>query len=106
MQIKLHQKLTLAIAAAPFCGAFLAQAQPDYAPAIWNQAFKNHWYTTGNGHKFVVIHDMEGYYLNTISFFQQRGTTASVHYCVNGKKDASTDHPAGEITQMVREKYY
>jgi N-acetyl-anhydromuramyl-L-alanine amidase AmpD len=81
-------------------------AQPDYAPALWKQAYKNHWYTSGNGHKFVVIHDMEGYYLSTISYFQQRGTQASVHYCVNGLKDNASDSPAGEITQMVREQYY
>src|SRR5205807_9420195 len=65
-----------------------------------------HWYTTGNGHKFHVIHDMEGYYLSTISYFQNCNTQASVHYCVNGLQDTGTDHPAGEITQMVLEAYY
>src|SRR4051812_31652163 len=73
------------------------QAQPDYPPAIWKQAFKNHWYNTGNGHKFVVIHDMEGYYASTISYFQQRSTQASAHFCVNGLKDSASDFPAGEI---------
>ncbi|MDB6122542.1 MAG: N-acetylmuramyl-L-alanine amidase, negative regulator of AmpC, AmpD [Pedosphaera sp.] len=90
-----------ALAAAP-----TTQAQPDYGPAIWNQAYPGHWYTSGNGHKFVVIHDMEGYYLSTISYFKQSGTSASVNYCVNGLKDNSSDAPAGEITQMVREAYY
>jgi N-acetyl-anhydromuramyl-L-alanine amidase AmpD len=96
-----------------------ASAQPDYAPAIWSPAYSGHWYTTGKGHKFVVIHDMEGYYLDTISYFKlaNQGTgQASIHYCVNGLKNGSdedghnenraNDRPAGEITQMVREQYY
>src|SRR3954466_9328633 len=87
-------------------GVGLVKAQPDYGPAIWRPAYSGHWYTTGNGHKFVVIHDMEGYYLSTISYFKQSGTQASVNYCVNGLKDNSRDAPAGEITQMVREAYY
>ncbi|EEF58365.1 N-acetylmuramoyl-L-alanine amidase [Pedosphaera parvula] len=82
------------------------QAQPDYAPAIWRPAYPGHWYTSGNGHKFLVIHDMEGYYASTISYFQQSGTQASINYCVNGLKDNSSDYPAGEITQMVREANY
>jgi hypothetical protein len=49
---------------------------------------------------------MEGYYLTTISYFKNCNTSASVHYCVNGLKDTSTDAPAGEITQMVREANY
>ncbi|MDB6024586.1 MAG: hypothetical protein JWM68_809 [Verrucomicrobiales bacterium] len=84
----------------------VSHAQPDYAGAVWNPAFKNHWYNSGNGHKFVVMHDMEGYYLSTISYFQLRGTSASAHYCVNGKQDAGTDQAAGAITQMVREQFY
>jgi hypothetical protein len=82
------------------------QAQPDYAPAIWRPAYPGHWYTSGNGHHFLVIHDMEGYYLSTISYFQQSGTQASINYCVNGLKDNSSDSPAGEISQMVREFNY
>jgi hypothetical protein len=82
------------------------KAQPDYPNAIWRQAFKNHWYTTGNGHKFNVIHDMEGYYWTTINYFQLRNTQASSHYCVNGLKDATSDSAAGEVTQMVRDAYY
>ncbi|MEP6664158.1 MAG: N-acetylmuramoyl-L-alanine amidase, partial [Verrucomicrobiota bacterium] len=69
-------------------------------------AYAGHWYTSGNGHKFHVIHDMEGYYLSTISYFQRSSTQASIHYCVNGLKDTSTDSPAGEVSQMVREAYY
>src|SRR5678816_231965 len=46
---------------------------------------------------------MEGYYASTISYLQGCNNTVSVHYCVNGIKDTSTDMPAGEITQMVRD---
>jgi hypothetical protein len=84
----------------------LALAQPDYAPALWQPAYPDHWYTTGSPHSFCVIHDMEGYYASTISYFQQSGTQASIHYCVNGLKDNASDAPAGEITQMVREQYW
>jgi N-acetyl-anhydromuramyl-L-alanine amidase AmpD len=86
-----------------------AHAQPDYAAAIWNPAYSGHWYTTGYGHQLVVIHDMEGYYASTISYFKlanQGSGQASIHYCVNGLKDDATDSPAGQITQMVREQYY
>jgi hypothetical protein len=83
-----------------------AYASADYGPAIWNPAYSGHWYTSGNGHRFCVIHDMEGYYLSTISYFKQSGTQASIHYCVNGLKDSSSDAPAGELTQMVLEAYY
>jgi len=86
--------------------AGLAQASADYGPAIWNPACSGHWYTGGYGHKFHVVHDMEGYYASTISYFKNCGTSASVHYCVNGKQDATSDAPAGEITQMVLEANY
>jgi N-acetylmuramoyl-L-alanine amidase len=84
------------------------QASSDYGPAIWRQAYSGHWYTSGNGKKFYVEHDMEGYYLSTISFIQGGGgpDQVSVHYCVNGLKDNSSDSPAGEITQMVLDVNY
>jgi N-acetyl-anhydromuramyl-L-alanine amidase AmpD len=91
-------------------------AQPDYPGAIWRSASAGHWYTTGNAHAFVVEHDMEGYYLSTISYFQQSGTQASIHYCVNSLNNGSdnkghvennpNDAPPGEITQMVEEQYW
>jgi hypothetical protein len=107
-----------------FLSAFLANnfvftanaAQPDYTNAIWRSAFPGHWYTTGTAHAFVVEHDMEGYYWTTISYFQQSGTQASIHYCVNGLQNGSdtlghsennpTDPPAGEITQMVENQFW
>ena len=83
--------------------AAAARAQPDYPPALWNQAYPGHWYTTGFSHSFCIIHDMEGYYLSTISYFQHSTTKAGVHYFVNGKKDYSSDAPGGEVSQGVRE---
>ncbi len=92
---------------------------PDYTNALWNQAYTNHWYTQGYGHYFCVIHDMEGYYEATISYFQQasqNGSQASIYYCVNSlhngsdnvghAEDNPNDAPIGEITQMVREQYW
>src|SRR5207248_2731275 len=78
----------------------------DYGPAIWRQACSGHWYTSGVGKQFYVEHDMEGYYASTISYLQGCNNTVSIHYCVNGLKDTSTDMPAGEITQMVLDVNY
>jgi hypothetical protein len=64
------------------------------------------WYTTGNGHIFCVIHDMEGYYATTISYLNNCSVSASIHYMVNGKQDATSDYPAGQIDQSVREANY
>ena len=85
---------------------FVPASQPDYPLAIWRPAYPGHWYTTGVGRYFVVIHDMEGYYLSTISYFQRETTQASAHYCVNGVTDYVGDAPPGEITQMVEERYW
>ncbi|HZV34175.1 MAG TPA: N-acetylmuramoyl-L-alanine amidase [Verrucomicrobiae bacterium] len=89
---------------------------PDYTNALWNQAYPGHWYTSGAGHYFCIIHDMEGYYESTLSYFQQSNTDASVYYCVNSLQNGSdkmghrennpNDAPAGQITQMVREQYW
>jgi hypothetical protein len=83
-----------------------ANASADYGPAIWRPACSGHWYTSGFGHKFHVVHDMEGYYWTTITYFQNCNTSASVHYCTNGKVDNGSDSPAGEITQMVADVNY
>ena len=81
--------------------------QPDYPLAHWVSAYPGHWYSDG-GYKrdFVVIHDMEGYYLSVISYFQMSSTDASVHYDVNGLQDSPSDAPAGDITQQVEEQYW
>ena len=80
--------------------------QPDYPLAHWMPAYSGHWYTSGYKKDFVVIHDMEGYYLGVISYFQQSTTNASVHYDVNGLQDSPSDAPAGDITQQVEEQYW
>ena len=82
-----------------FClvsGVFNSHASTDYGPAIWRPVYSGHWYSSGYGHKFIVNHDMEGYYLSTISYFQRSSTQASVHYYVNGKKDYTSDAAGGE----------
>ena len=86
----------------------MAQASTDYGPAIWHPLCNANWYTSGYGHKFHVVHDMEGYYASTVAWFDNcTMTSASVHYAVNGVKDATSDAPAGEITQLgVRESQY
>ncbi len=85
--------------------------QPDYPLAKWAQAADGHWYTSGFGDYFVVIHDMEGYYLSVISYFQDPATQASAHFCINSLQNGPGenrpgDAPAGEITQMVELKYW
>ncbi|MGI8967346.1 MAG: N-acetylmuramoyl-L-alanine amidase, partial [Limisphaerales bacterium] len=85
----------------------MAVGSSDYGPAIWNPPCNADYYTSGYGHKFHVIHDIEGYYLSTISYFKGCGyTSASIHSVVNGLKDSSSDAPAGEITQMVADANY
>jgi hypothetical protein len=84
-----------------------AFASTDYGPAVYRpMSGCSKWYTSGNGHKFCVIHDMEGYYASTISYLNQCGVSVTIHYMVNGKQDASSDYAAGEIDQQVREAYY
>jgi len=87
--------------------AIAAQASTDYPGAIYNPPCNANYYTSGSGHNFGVIHDMEGYYASTISMFNSCSfTAASIHYLINGKSDASSDAPGGEVTQMVRESNY
>ena len=87
--------------------ALSLQASTDYGPAVWRPPCNANYNTSGYGHKFHVIHDMEGYYLSSISMLNGCGWTASsVHYLINGKQDASSDAAAGEVTQSIREVYY
>ena len=69
---------------------------PDYAPAIWNPAASCN-YATGRSASIsaIVIHDMEGSYSASISWFQNCSSVVSAHYCIR-----SSD---GQITQMVLE---
>jgi len=108
MKNKNSSKL-FAVAVSTLACAGMAKASTDYGPAIWRSACSGHWNTTGNGHKFLVVHDMEGYYAYEVSSgggLRSCSTTVSVHYAVNGKQDTSTDYAAGEVTQFVRESYY
>jgi N-acetyl-anhydromuramyl-L-alanine amidase AmpD len=102
------QKLLASVTMASVAAGMTAQASTDYGQAIWRPICNANYYTSGSGHKFHVIHDMEGYYASTISTFTSCSTTdRSVHYAVNGKQDASSDYPAGEITQLgVRDAQY
>ena len=103
--------------ALPLLTATLAFAQPDYAPAHWVPPVGcDKWYTTGNGHSFCVIHDMEGYYWTSISYLNRCDISASVHFLANGLQNGSDslghrenrpgDPAAGDITQSVREQHY
>ena len=101
-----------------------AKAQPDYAPAHWVPVQCSKYYTSGFGRSFLVIHDMEGYYLTSISYLNRcdldtngnYNVESSVHYLVNGVKNGSdedghnendtSDAAAGDITQSVRESRY
>jgi hypothetical protein len=95
----------MVVAASLHLGAS-AYASTDYGPAIYRpMSGCSKWYTTGS-RKFVVIHDMEGYYASTISYLNRCDISTSVHYMVNGLKDASSDYPAGEVDQQVREAYW
>ncbi|MDB6024957.1 MAG: hypothetical protein JWM68_1180 [Verrucomicrobiales bacterium] len=81
--------------------AMSVQGSADYGPAIWRPLCEANWYTSGYGHKFHVVHDMEGYYASTVSWFSSCGMrSASVHYAINGLQDAGSDAPQGEITQL------
>ena len=82
-------------------------ASTDYPPAVYRpMSGCTKWYSSGNGHKFVICHDMEGYYASTISYLNRCDVSVSIHYMVNGKQDTSTDYAAGQIDQQVREAYY
>ncbi|MDB6029588.1 MAG: N-acetylmuramoyl-L-alanine amidase LytC [Verrucomicrobiales bacterium] len=83
------------------------KASTDYGPAIYRpMSGCSKWYTGGNGHHFVVIHDMEGYYWSTISYLNRCDIQVSIHFLVNGKQDTGTDVAPGEISQSVRSAYY
>ncbi len=100
------QKL-LAMATTGLAAGMTAQASSDYGPAVWRPTCNANWYSSGYGHKFHVVHDMEGYYASVVSYFTSCGfTDASVHYAINGKQDTSSDSPAGQVTQMISESYY
>src|ERR1051325_1008763 len=92
---------TLGVTSGAFLAAGAALAQPDYAPAHWSPITGcTKWYTSGNGHHFCVIHDMEGYYYSTISYLKNCNNTVSVYYLANSDYNSSDGAPAGDITQI------
>lgn len=84
------------------------------------------YYNSGNGHKFCVIHDMEGYYESSVSYLNRCdlntngsfNVSASVYYLVNGLQngidtkgnvestEVTNDAAQGDITQSVLESKY
>ena len=71
----------------------------DYGLAIWNPANSANYQVanrTAADIKNIIIHDTEGSYAGTISWFQDPAAQVSAHYIVR-----SSD---GQITQMVAEK--
>jgi hypothetical protein len=101
----LLRKVSVATGLALLATAAASHGSTDYPGAKWVPEPAGEWYTSGHGHKLVVIHDMEGYYASTIPYLQSK-SSVSINYCVNGKVDNGESAPAGEITQMVREAYY
>ena len=98
---------TLLLSSASLLGTTAALASTDYGPAVSRLITGcTKWYTSGYGHHFCVIHDMEGYYLSTISYLQSCNNTVSIHYAASGKSDYAGDAPGGEISQLVREADY
>ena len=112
---------SIGVCAGAFLGTTMAWAQPDYAAAHSSPPGCVKYYTSGFTRSFCVIHDMEGYYLDSISYLNRCDTDtngnynvdASVYYLVNGLQNGSDNvghaenHPndavAGDITQSVRE---
>ncbi len=99
-------KKTIVLLGLALAGVTSVQASGDYGPAIWRPVCSGKWYTSGYGHKFVVCHDMEGYYWSSIAYIQRCDVSVSIHYCVNGLKDNASDAAPGEVSQLVLEAYY
>ncbi|MEW6735814.1 MAG: N-acetylmuramoyl-L-alanine amidase [Acidobacteriota bacterium] len=71
----------------------IAPMSTDYGPAIWS-ASPNYSAGRTRAVDTIVIHDTEGSYSGTISWFKNTASKVSAHYVVR-----SSD---GQITQMVR----
>lgn len=100
-------KHILTLSSVSLLGASAAWATADYGPAVDRMITGcAKWYTSGYGHKFCVVHAMEGYYLTATSYLRRCDIPSSCHYTVNGLTDYSGDAAPGEISQLVREAYY
>ena len=115
--MKKTRPISIIIPVATLACVVTVNASTDYGPARWmgvcgasESSTSGNWYTSGYGKRFFVIHDIEGYYQNFIYNSRHcigRAGEESVHYAANGKDDGSADpYPAGDIAQMVRDKYY
>ena len=103
----MNSKQLLAFSSAALIDVSTALATSDYGPAVDRMITGcTKWYTTGYGHKFAVVHDMEGYYLTGTSYLRRCDISVSCHYTVNGLTDYSGDAAPGEISQLVSESYY
>ncbi|HNW08204.1 MAG: N-acetylmuramoyl-L-alanine amidase [Verrucomicrobia bacterium] len=103
----MNTKQFLTLSSVSLVGASAALATADYGPAVDRMITGcSKWYTSGYGHKFAVVHSMEGYYLTGTSYLRRCDISASCHYTVNGKTDYAGDAAPGEISQLVREAYY
>jgi len=103
----MNTKQLLTLSTVSLAGASAALATADYGPAVDRMITGcTKWYTSGYGHKFAVVHSMEGYYLTGTSYLRRCDISASCQYTVNGLVDYAGDAPRGEISQLVREAYY
>ncbi|HOX59827.1 MAG TPA: immunoglobulin domain-containing protein [Candidatus Paceibacterota bacterium] len=103
----MNSKQLLTLSSVSLVGASAAWATSDYGPAVDRLITAcSKWYTSGYGHKFAVVHSMEGYYLTGTSYLRRCDISASCHYTVSGLVDYSGDAPRGEISQLVYESRY
>jgi hypothetical protein len=104
---RMNTKQLLTLSTVSLAGASAALATADYGPAVDRMITGcAKWYTSGYGHKFAVVHCMEGYYLTGTSYLRRCDISVSCHYTVNGLVDYAGDAPRGEISQLVPEAYY
>jgi len=76
-----------------FRGTNPSVQSPDYSSALW--VASPNYNSRAAAISAVTIHDMEGSYAGSISWFQNTSSQVSAHYCLR-----SSD---GQITQMVLE---
>jgi N-acetyl-anhydromuramyl-L-alanine amidase AmpD len=103
----MKSKDLLALSSVSLVGASAAFATSDYGPAVDHIITAcAKYYTSGYGHQFCVVHDMEGYYQTGISYISRCDISVSCHYLANGLTDYAGDAPAGELSQLVSEDNY
>src|SRR5947207_2640103 len=116
MKMKIPTLKNSALMFSAIAAAIPAHASSDYGPALWVPDCAGHYYTSGYGHWFHIVHCMDGFYGSTISAMQNCNLSTSIHYLSNSGSGTSgyvpeygrtfTDSdgkPAGEITQMISE---